>query len=58
LILAVKHREVINIPIINNNHGFFRVFLMSSTNGWLPEVLIILRGDINPLDYSEEVYKN
>jgi hypothetical protein len=31
---------------------------MSSTNGWLPEVLIILRGDINPLDYSEEVYKN
>ncbi len=46
-----------NIPITNNNHRFFRVFLMSSTNGWLSEVLIISRGDINPLDYSEEVYE-
>lgn len=45
-----------NIPIKNDNQGFFRVFLMSCTNGWLPEVLITSRGDINPLDYSEEVY--
>lgn len=46
-----------NIPIKNEIQGFFRVFLMSCTSGWLPEVLITSRGDINPLDYSEEVYE-
>lgn len=43
------------IPLMNS--GFFRVSLMSGTNGWLPEVLITARGDINPLDHCEEIYE-
>lgn len=45
-----------NIPLANYS-GFFRVSLMSSTDGWLPQVLIVARGEINPLDHCAEVYE-